>query len=325
MNRVTELLNIEYPIIQGAMARIADSSLAAAVSNGGGLGIIASGGESKEWLSNEIDKVRELTDKPFGVNLMLLSPNLEELIEVIFEKKVRIVTTGAGNPGKYIKALKEHNIIVIPVIASVALGIRVERAGAHMVVGEGLEAGGHIGDITTMALIPQLKDAVSIPVVAAGGIGDGRGVAAAFMLGAEGVQVGTRFVVAEECTVHESYKQAIIKAKDSDTVATGRSTGHPVRVLKNRLSKEVLTMEKNMTDPNEIAKLCTGRLYDAVKKGDMEMGSVMSGQIAGLVKQIQPAKEIIREMFKEAKEVYESNSAFFRTGGSISGDGPKSL
>lgn len=325
MNRVTELLNIEYPIIQGAMARIADSFLAAAVSNGGGLGIIASGGESKEWLSNEIDKVRELTDKPFGVNLMLLSPNLEELIEVIFEKKVRIVTTGAGNPGKYIKALKEHNIIVIPVIASVALGIRVERAGAHMVVGEGLEAGGHIGDITTMALIPQLKDAVSIPVVAAGGIGDGRGVAAAFMLGAEGVQVGTRFVVAEECTVHESYKQAIIKAKDSDTVATGRSTGHPVRVLKNRLSKEVLTMEKNMTDPNEIAKLCTGRLYDAVKKGDMEMGSVMSGQIAGLVKQIQPAKEIIREMFKEAKEVYESNSAFFRTGGSISGDGPKSI
>ena len=325
MNRVTELLNIEYPIIQGAMARIADSSLAAAVSNGGGLGIIASGGESKEWLSNEIDKVRELTDKPFGVNLMLLSPNLEELIEVIFEKKVRIVTTGAGNPGKYIKALKEHNIIVVPVIASVALGIRVERAGADMVVGEGLEAGGHIGDITTMALIPQLKDAVSIPVVAAGGIGDGRGVAAAFMLGAEGVQVGTRFVVAEECTVHESYKQAIIKAKDSDTVATGRSTGHPVRVLKNRLSKEVLTMEKNMTDPNEIAKLCTGRLYDAVKKGDMEMGSVMSGQIAGLVKQIQPAKEIIREMFKEAKEVYESNSAFFRTGGSISGDGPKSL
>ena len=325
MNRVTELLNIEYPIIQGAMARIADSSLAAAVSNGGGLGIIASGGESKEWLSNEIDKVRELTDKPFGVNLMLLSPNLEELIEVIFEKKVRIVTTGAGNPGKYIKALKEHNIIVIPVVASVALGIRVERAGAHMVVGEGLEAGGHIGDITTMALIPQLKDAVSIPVVAAGGIGDGRGVAAAFMLGAEGVQVGTRFVVAEECTVHESYKQAIIKAKDSDTVATGRSTGHPVRVLKNRLSKEVLTMEKNMTDPNEIAELCTGRLYDAVKKGDMEMGSVMSGQIAGLVKQIQPAKEIIREMFKEAKEVYESNSAFFRTGGSISGDGPKSL
>ena len=325
MNRVTELLNIEYPIIQGAMARIADSSLAAAVSNGGGLGIIASGGESKEWLSNEIDKVRTLTDKPFGVNLMLLSPNLEELIEVIFEKKVRIVTTGAGNPGKYIKALKEHNIIVILVVASVALGIRVERAGAHMVVGEGLEAGGHIGDITTMALIPQLKDAVSIPVVAAGGIGDGRGVAAAFMLGAEGVQVGTRFVVAEECTVHESYKQAIIKAKDSDTVATGRSTGHPVRVLKNRLSKEVLTMEKNMTDPNEIAKLCTGRLYDAVKKGDMEMGSVMSGQIAGLVKQIQPAKEIIREMFKEAKEVYESNSAFFRTGGSISGDGPKSL
>ena len=325
MNRVTELLNIEYPIIQGAMARIADSSLAAAVSNGGGLGIIASGGESKEWLSNEIDKVRTLTDKPFGVNLMLLSPNLEELIEVIFEKKVRIVTTGAGNPGKYIKALKEHNIIVVPVIASVALGIRVERAGADMVVGEGLEAGGHIGDITTMALIPQVKDAVSIPVVAAGGIGDGRGVAAAFMLGAEGVQVGTRFVVAEECTVHESYKQAIIKAKDSDTVATGRSTGHPVRVLKNRLSKEVLTMEKNMTDPNEIAKLCTGRLYDAVKKGDMEMGSVMSGQIAGLVKQIQPAKEIIREMFKEAKEVYESNSAFFRTGGSISGDGPKSL
>ena len=325
MNRVTEILKIEYPIIQGAMARIADSSLASAVSNGGGLGIIASGGESKEWLSNEIDKVRQLTDKPFGVNLMLMSPNLEELIEVIYEKKVRIVTTGAGNPGKYIKDFKEHDIIVIPVVASVALGMRVERAGADMVVGEGMEAGGHIGEITTMALIPQLKDAVSIPVIAAGGIGDGRGVAAAFMLGAEGIQSGTRFVAAKECTVHESYKEAILKAKDSDTVATGRSTGHPVRVLKNRLSKEVLAMEKNMADPAEIVELCTGRLYDAVKKGDMEMGSVMSGQIAGLIKKIQPAEEIIREMFKEAKEVYESNFAFFGTGGPVSGHGPKSL
>ena len=325
MNRVTEILNIEYPIIQGAMARIADSSLAAAVSEAGGLGIIASGGESKEWLRDEIDKVRKLTNKPFGVNLMLMSPNLDELIQVIYEKDVKIVTTGAGNPGKYIKDFKDHNIIVIPVVASVALGMRVERAGADIIVGEGLEAGGHIGEITTMALIPQLKDAVKVPVIAAGGIGDGRGMAAAFMLGAEGVQVGTRFVVSEECTVHPSYKEAIIKAKDSDTVATGRSTGHPVRVLKNRLSKEVLTMEKNMEDPMKIAELCTGRLYDAVKKGDMEMGSVMSGQIAGLVKKIQPCKEIISEMFKEAREVYESNFAFFGTGSSISGDGPKSI
>lgn len=325
MNRVTEILNIEYPIIQGAMARIADSSLAAAVSEAGGLGIIASGGESKEWLRDEIDKVRKLTNKPFGVNLMLMSPNLDELIKVIYEKEVKIVTTGAGNPGKYIKDFKDHNIIVIPVVASVALGMRVERAGADIIVGEGLEAGGHIGEITTMALIPQLKDAVKVPVIAAGGIGDGRGVASAFMLGAEGVQVGTRFVVAEECTVHQSYKEAIIKAKDSDTVATGRSTGHPVRVLKNRLSKEVLTMEKNMEDPMKIAELCTGRLYDAVKKGDMEMGSVMSGQIAGLIKRVQPCKEIISEMFKEAREVYESNFAFFGTGSSISGDGPKSI
>ena len=321
MKQICEILNIKYPILQGAMARIADSSLAGAVSNGGGLGIIASGGETAHWLRNEIDRIRELTDKTFGVNLMLLSPNLEELINVVIEKKVPVVTTGAGNPGKYIPFLKESGIKVIPVVASIALALRVERQGADAVVGEGLEAGGHIGEITTMALIPQLVDAVSIPVIAAGGIGDGRGVAAAFMLGAKGVQVGTRFVVAEECTVNAKYKEAIIKAKDSDTVATGRSTGHPVRVLKNKLAKQVLDMEKKMADPEEIANLCTGRLYDAVKMGDMEMGSVMSGQIAGLIKRIQPAGEIIREMFEEAEEIYANNFTFCRPGGPVPGNG----
>lgn len=323
MNPICQLMNIEYPILQGAMARIADSTLAGAVSGGGGLGIIASGGESGEWLEQEIDRIRQITPRPFGVNLMLLSPNLEELVDVVCKKRVPIVTTGAGNPGKYIERLKENGILVFPVVASVAVALRVQRAGADGVIGEGMEAGGHIGEVTTMALIPQLRDALEIPVIAAGGIGDGRGVAAAFMLGAVGVQVGTRFVVAEECTVSMAYKEAIIQAKDSDTVATGRTTGHPVRVLKNKLSRQVLTLEKNMADPEEIAQLCTGRLWDAVRKGDMEMGSVMSGQIAGLVHKIQPAAEIIQEMFEEAEKIYENRTTFCRSGSAISGNGSR--
>ncbi len=324
MNPICELLNIEYPILQGAMARIADANLAAAVSNGGGLGIIASGGETKAWLIEEIDKVRTMTNKPFGVNLMLLSPNIDELVEVICDKKVPVVTTGAGNPGKYIAQMKGHGVTVIPVVASVALALRVERAGADAVVGEGLEAGGHVGEMTTMTLIPQLVDALNIPVLAAGGIGDGRGVAAAYMLGAVGVQVGTRFVVANECTVSDNYKKAIINAKDSDTVTTGRSTGHPVRVLKNKLTKQVLTLEKNFADPEEVAKLCTGRLVDAVRLGDMEMGSVMSGQIAGLISKEQPAAEMIQEIFEEAEKIYENRFTICRTRCSVPGNGEKS-
>lgn len=310
---ICEILGTEYPIIQGAMARIADCHLASAVSNGGGLGIIAAGGQTADWLRSEIKKTRGMTDKPFGVNIMLLADNVDELMDVVCEENVRIITTGAGNPGKYIPQLKSHNIKVIPVAASTALAKRVERAGADAVIAEGTEAGGHIGEITTMAMIPQMADALDIPVIAAGGIADGRGIAAAYMLGAKGVQVGTRFLVAEECTVADSYKNAIIKAKDTDTVATGRSTGHPVRVLRNKLTRQVLALEKQNADEEKINELCIGKLYAAVVEGDMEYGSVMSGQIAGLVSRKQPAAEIIREMFREAAEVYEDRNSICRT------------
>ncbi|MFV0516642.1 MAG: enoyl-[acyl-carrier-protein] reductase FabK [Aminipila sp.] len=309
MNEVCQILGTQYPIIQGAMARIAESSLAAAVSNGGGLGIIASGGYDAQWLRDEIKKVRSLTDKPFGVNLMLLMPNIDELIQVVCEEKVPVVTTGAGNPGKYMKTLKDAGIKVIPVVASVALAVRVERAGADAVIAEGTEAGGHIGEITTMALTPQVADAVTIPVIAAGGIADGRGVAAAFMLGAKGIQVGTRFVVAKECIVSQNYKDAIIKAKDTDTCATGRSTGHPVRVIKNKMAREILSLEKSSATVEEaqaaIDKLGIGALSAAVFDGDVERGSVMSGQIAGIISKEQPAAEMIKEMFDEAQKIYD--------------------
>jgi enoyl-[acyl-carrier protein] reductase II len=325
---ICELLGIEYPIIQGAMAWIADSSLASAVSNGGGLGIVACGNAEPDWVRNEIRKTKELTDKPFGVNIMLLSPYVEEVIDVICEEGVAVVTTGAGNPGKYIPKFKEHGIKVIPVVASVALAVRVERAGADAVIAEGQEAGGHIGDTTTMALVPQVVDAVSIPVIAAGGIGDGRGIAAAYMLGAKGVQVGTRFVVAHECTVAQGYKDMIIKAKDTDTVATGRSTGHPVRVLKNKLAREMISLEKKHI-AEEAAEIIeskgAGALRAAVKDGDVAMGSVMSGQIAGLIKQEQCARDIIEEMFKEAEAVYEDRIAICRAGSAIFRNGEKPL
>ena len=317
MVNVCEILGTEYPIIQGAMARIAECNLAAAVSNGGGLGIIAAGGQSAEWLREEIKKTREMTDKPFGVNIMLLADNVEELIQVVYEEKVPVVTTGAGNPGKYIARMKEHGIKVIPVVANVALAMRVARAGADAVVAEGTEAGGHIGETTTMALVPQMADAVDIPVIAAGGIADGRGVAAAYMLGARGVQVGTRFLVANECIVAQGYKDAIIKAKDSSTVATGRSTGHPVRIIKNKLAKKILTLESQNAPEEEINQLCTGTLAAAVRDGDADNGNIMSGQIAGLVKKEQSAAEIIEEMFKEAEKVYEDRNSICRAGRTV--------
>ncbi len=307
MNRVCEILGTEYPIIQGAMARIATAELAGAVSNGGGLGIIAAGGAPVEWVKEQIDKCRSITDKPFGVNIMLLADNVDELVDLLIEEKVAVVTTGAGNPGKYIPRFKEAGIKVIPVVANVTLAKRVQRAGADAVVAEGCEAGGHIGETTTMAMIPQMVDALDIPVIAAGGIADGRGLAAAYMLGAEGVQVGTRFLVANECIVSQPYKDMVLKAKDSSTVATGRFTGHPVRVLKNKLSRAMLELEKTQ-DLEEFERLGTGALSRAVLAGDVDHGSVMSGQIAGLVNKEQPAAEIIREMFEEAEQIYDARA-----------------
>lgn len=296
-------LGVKYPIIQGAMAWIADSSLAAAVSNAGGLGIIAGGTAPVEYIRDEIRKAKELTDKPFGVNIMLLSPNAEGVAKLVCEEGVKVVTTGAGSPGKYMEMWKAHDITVIPVVASVALARRMEKSGADAIIAEGCEAGGHIGELTTMALIPQVVDAVNIPVIAAGGVGDGRGVAAAFMLGASGVQVGTRFLVAHECTVHQNYKSKVLKAKDIDTIVTGRLTGHPVRVLRNKLSRQFKEMERDLTDFEEFERLGVGALRKAAKDGDIEMGSIMSGQIAGLIKKEQSCKEIIEEMFEEAKKL----------------------
>ncbi len=317
MENVCNILGTKYPVIQGAMARIAEYNLAAAVSNGGGLGIIAAGGQSSDWLREQIKMVRELTEKPFGVNIMLLADNVDELVDVVCEEKVPVVTTGAGNPGKYIAKMKECGIKVIPVVANVTLAIRVARAGADAVVAEGTEAGGHIGETTTMALVPQMADAVDIPVIAAGGIADGRGIAAAYMLGAQGVQIGTRFLVADECIVARGYKDAIIKAKDSSTVATGRSTGHPVRIIKNKLARKILSLEKQNAPEEEINQLCTGTLAAAVRDGDADNGNIMSGQIAGLVKKEQPAADIIEEMFKEAGEIYEDRNSICRSGSAV--------
>jgi enoyl-[acyl-carrier protein] reductase II len=291
------------------MAWIADSSLASAVSNGGGLGLIAAGNADADTIREEIRRTRALTDKPFGVNVMLLNPHVDAIMDMLCTERVAVVTTGAGNPGKYMTALKDAGIKVIPVIASVALAVRLARGGADAVVAEGQEAGGHIGAATTMALVPQVASAVDIPVIAAGGIGDGRGAAAAFMLGAVGLQVGTRFLVARECTISQAYKDMILKAKDTDTTVTGRSTGHPVRVLKNKMTKEILSLENaGKINPEEFEQRMAGTLRAAVKDGDVIRGSVMSGQIAGLVRKEQTAAEIIEEIFREVKEVYESRA-----------------
>ncbi|WP_042271823.1 enoyl-[acyl-carrier-protein] reductase FabK [[Clostridium] dakarense] len=303
MNKVCELLNIEYPIIQGGMAWVADAYLASAVSNAGGLGLIAGGNAPKEVIKEEIRKCRELTDKPFGVNVMLLSPFVDEIIELIIEEKVPVITTGAGNPAKYIDSLKEIGTKIIPVVPSIALAQRMEKLGADAVIVEGTEAGGHIGELTTMVLTPQVADSVKIPVIAAGGIADGRGIAAAFALGASGVQVGTRFICSDECSVHENYKNMVLKSRDRDAIVTGRSTGHPVRALKNKLAKEILNMEKQGVDSQEIDKKGIGSLRVATKEGDVHNGSFMAGQIASIIKDVRPCKEIIDSMVNEARNI----------------------
>lgn len=297
------MLGIEYPVIQGGMAWVAEHHLAAAVSEAGGLGLIGAASAPGEVVREEIRKAKELTKKPFGVNIMLMSPHADDVAKVVVEEGVKVVTTGAGNPGKYMKMWKDAGIIVIPVVASVALAKLMERGGADAVVAEGTESGGHIGESTTMTLVPQVVDAVSIPVIAAGGIADGRGIAASFMLGAEAVQMGTRFVVAKESIVHENYKQRIIKAKDIDTVVTGRSHGHPVRGLRNQMTREYIKMENEGATFEQLELLTLGGLRKAVIEGDVNDGTVMAGQIAGMVKKEQTCKEIIEEIMAEAEQL----------------------
>lgn len=299
--RLTELLDIEYPIIQGGMAWTATAELAAAVSNAGGLGVIGAGHMPTELLREQIRLAKDLTDRHFGVNLMLLTPHIGELVEMVLREGVHVVTTGAGNPGKYISAFHDKGIKVVPITPSIALAKRLESIGADAIIGEGMEAGGHIGDLTTMVLTPQLADAVSVPVVAAGGIADGRGIAAAFALGAEGVQVGTRFMCATECTIHPDVKQRIIKARDRDTIVTGVSTGHPVRVIKNKLAKAISELDRD-NRPEEIEILGSGKLAACMREGDLEMGSIMAGQSAAMVECVQPAAEIVDQMVAEAME-----------------------
>lgn len=299
--RVTDMLGIKYPIIQGGMAWVAEHHLAAAVSEAGGLGIIGAASAPVEIVREEIQKAKELTDKPFGVNIMLLNPNAPDIARLVIEEKIAAVTTGAGTPEKYMDMWKEAGIKVIPVVASVAMAKRMERCGADAVIAEGMEAGGHIGSQTTMALVPQIVDAVKIPVIAAGGIGDGRGFAAVRMLGADAVQMGTRFVVAEESIVHENYKERIIKAKDIDSVVTGQSTGHPIRILRNQMSKEYLKKEKEGASFEELEMMTLGTLRRAVIDGDVVRGSVMAGQIAGLIQKKQSCREIIEEIMGQAE------------------------
>ena len=303
--RITELLGIEYPIIQGGMAWVAEHNLAAAVSEAGGLGLIGGANAPGEVVREEIRKAREITKKPFGVNVMLMSPHADDVARVVVEEGVKVVTTGAGNPEKYMNMWKEAGVKVIPVVASVAMAKRIERMGADAVVAEGMESGGHIGELTTMTLVPQIVDAVSIPVIAAGGIADGRGFAAAFMLGAEAVQMGTRFVVAKESTVHENYKQRLIKASDIDSTVTGRSHGHPIRCLRNQMTREYLKLEKEGKSFEELEYLTLGALRKAVQEGDIKNGTVMAGQIAGMIDREMTCKEMIEEMMEQASGLLE--------------------
>ena len=308
---ITALLGTEYPIIQGGMAWVAEHHLAAAVSEAGGLGIIGAANAPADWVREQIHKVRELTKKPFGVNVMLMSPYAEEVAKVIAEEKVPVVTTGAGNPEKYMELWKSAGTKVIPVVASTALAKRMERCGADAVIAEGCESGGHVGETTTMALVPQVVDAVEkIPVIAAGGIGDGRGIAAAFMLGAKGVQMGTAFVATKESQVHENYKQCIIKAKDIDTRVTGRTTGHPVRALRNQMTKEYLKKEAEGASFEEMELLTLGSLRRAVQEGDTRNGSMMAGQIAGLVKEELSCKELIDKLVKETDALMKGTGIY---------------
>ena len=298
-----DLLGIQYPVFQGGMAWIADGKLAAAVSEGGGLGILAAGNAPGDYVREQIRRCRTLTDKPFGVNIMLMSPHAADLAQLMIDEKVPVVTTGAGSPGKYMEGWKAAGIKIIPVIPSVALARRMERMGADALVAEGCEAGGHIGEITTMCLVPQVADAVSIPVIAAGGIGDGRGIAAAFMLGAEAVQMGTRFVVSKESIVHENYKKRVIGAKDIDSAVTGRSHGHPVRCLRNQMTRQYVKLEEEGKSFEELEYLTLGGLRKAVMDGDVTDGVVMAGQIAGMVKKEQTCKEMIEEMMEQAEKL----------------------
>lgn len=311
---ICKMLNIEYPIIQGAMAWVADADLASAVSNAGGLGIIGTGHDPVEVVNKKISEAKQKTDKPFGVNIMLLNPHVDEVVDAVCAAGVKVVTTGAGSPGKYMSKFRAAGVTVIPVVASVALARRMEKDGADAIIIEGMEAGGHIGKTTTMTLLPQVVDAVSIPVIAAGGIGDGRGMAAAYMLGAQAVQVGTRFLISKESNAHDNFKQAVIKAKDIDTVVTGQITGHPVRVLRNKLTREYLQVEKEITsdvDPDfsRLEDMARGALRRAVVEGDTERGSMMAGQIAGLLTKEQTCAEIIADYMAECRAVILQQAA----------------
>ncbi len=302
--RITELLGCEYPLIQGGMAWIAEHTLASAVSNAGGVGLIAGGSAPIDYLRDQIRTCKTETDKPFGVNIMLMSPNADDLAQLVIDEDVKIVTTGAGNPGKYMAAWKQAGIKVIPVVATVALAKRMEKAGADAVVAEGTESGGHIGENTTMCLVPQVVDAVEIPVIAAGGIADGRGVAASFMLGAEGVQIGTRFLASEECQINPTFKELVLKAKDTDNVVTGRTTGHPCRNIKTKFSKMLAKGENDGTlTPEKFEEITLGSLRKAVQDGNVEEGSFLCGLIAGMVNEVKPCSEIVKEIMEQAEKL----------------------
>lgn len=302
--KITELLGCEYPIIQGGMAWVAENTLASAVSNAGGIGLIAGGNAPIDYLREQIRLCKEKTNKPFGVNIMLMSPNADDLAQLVIDEGVKVVTTGAGNPGKYIAAWKEAGVKVIPVVPSVALAKRMEKSGADAVIAEGTESGGHIGENTTMCLVPQVVDAVQIPVIAAGGIADGRGMAASFMLGAEGVQIGTRFLASEECQIHPVFKELVIKAKDTDSVVTGRYTGHPCRNVKTKFAKKLAAGEKDGTlSPDEFEKLTVGALRRAVVEGDVESGSFLCGAIAGMINEVKTCAEIVKEINDGAEKL----------------------
>jgi len=311
---ICDLFGIEYPIIQGGMAYLGTTELVSAVSNAGGLGIIGAGNSEPDWVRQQIRSTRQLTDKPFGVNIMLMSPFAEPVVDVVLEERVTVVTTGAGNPGIYIPRFKQAGIKVVPVLASVTLAKRMERAGVDAVVAEGMESGGHIGEVTTMALVPQVVDGVQIPVVAAGGIGDGRGLVAALALGAQGVQMGTRFACSEESVAHQSYKRKILEANDHATVVTGETTGFPLRSLKNSLTEQYQALEKAGITREELDMFGRGRMYLGLIEGDINDGSLLSGQIAGLISDIKPVRSIIEEMIKEAEAIIASLSNL-HTGG----------
>jgi len=306
MKRIDEIFSIKYPFIQGGMANIATGEFAAAVSNAGGLGLVGAGGMNTQTLRENIRICREKTDKPFGVNIMLMHPEAEQMAELVIEEGVKIVTTGAGVPSKYMPSWKEHGIRVIPVVSSVALAKKVVSCGADAVIAEGCESGGHVGEMTTMTLVPQVCDAVDVPVIAAGGIGDGRGLVAAFALGAAGVQLGTCLLASRECPIHENYKQAVLKAGDNDTIVTGRITGTPVRIIKNSMAREYVKKEKQGADKMELEQYTLGSLRRAVFEGDTKTGSLMAGQVVGQIHEIKSIEDIFKDMFKECNEIFDT-------------------